>query len=81
MYPLYYILFQLQVIEYIYMDHTNTDEITTEVVDGWVKTTQTNISWQEQPNQIEQLLASLAITQDQETAILQKLTDLGYEAN
>lgn len=61
------------------MDHTNTDETTTEVVDGWVKTTQTNISWQEQPNQIEQLLSSLATTQDQEVAILQKLNDLGYE--
>lgn len=63
------------------MDHTTTDNTEVQVIEGWVQTTRTIITWQEQPDQIQDLLISLSDTQAQEATILQKLTDLGYEAN
>lgn len=61
------------------MDHTTTDNTEVQVIEGWVQTTRTIITWQEQPDQIQDLLISLSDTQAQEADILQKLSDLGYE--
>lgn len=74
------------------MDHENSDTTKSEITNGWVKTTQTIVTWQEQPEQISDLLAedatladSLAVTQDQALSIIAarsgiaaKLSALGY---
>lgn len=74
------------------MNHDNTTDTQSELLDGWVKTTVTAVSWQEQPDQIQELLArktelegNLSTTNDQQLAINgaldeinQSLSDLGY---
>lgn len=74
------------------MNHDNTTDTQSELLDGWVKTTVTAVSWHEQPDQIQELLArkaelegNLSTTNDQQLAINgaldeinQSLSDLGY---
>lgn len=74
------------------MDHTNTDTTISEVIDGWVKNTETIVTWQEQSDVIAGIIAenatlgiSLQVTEDKQASIQAaidandaQLTALGY---